>query len=163
VYGEGARFFGHVAFPSMTCGYKMYGGNGGRNASRALHLRIQASDTKVKHCYKHQDSNMRLVSSVSNRQLAFATQTKVLCFVLKVSTKIKLTHRGEKCDIHKAVTSKNIQHSRFRPSQSFPHNVSLTITTLNVTGANQTSSTKISAKGPSTIGKKRIKTTYTNL
>jgi len=76
----------------------------------------------------------------------------------------KVNSSWRRSDIHKAVTSKSIQHSRFRPSQSLPHKVSPTITTVNATADNQNSSPKISAKGPSSIGKKkRIKSTYTDL
>jgi hypothetical protein len=74
----------------------MYGDNGGRNASRILHLGIQRNDRKAKHCYKHQDIYLRLMQSVSNRQLVFATQRKVLCSLLQVSAKKKLTRRGER-------------------------------------------------------------------
>ena len=90
MYGEGAGFFGHVAFPSTTLGYKMCGDNGGRIASRALRLRIQPGDPKVRHRYKHKDSYLRLGPSAGNRLLALATQTKVLSFLLIVTTKIKL-------------------------------------------------------------------------
>jgi len=73
----------------------MYVDNGGRIASRTLHLRVQPNDTKVQHCYKHQGSNVRLVPSFSNRKLAFAARRKLLCFLLIVTTKIKLIRRGE--------------------------------------------------------------------
>jgi len=142
VYGDGAGFFVRVAFPSTTRGYKMYGDNGGRNASRALRLPIQPSGPKVRHCYKHEDSYLRLGPSVSNRLLAFATQTKVLRFLLIVTTKIKLIRRGEGV-IFTKLSLQSIQHSRLLPSPSLPHKVSRTITTVNVTGANQTSSSKI--------------------
>jgi hypothetical protein len=68
----------------------------------------------------------------------------------------KVNSSWRRSDIHKAVTSKFIQHSRFRPSQSLPHKVSPTITTVNATADNQNSSPKISAKGPSSIGKKSV-------
>jgi len=75
--------------------YEMCGDNGIRNASRTLHLYIQHQDAKVKHCYKHQGSYMWLGPSVSNRLLAFATRRMLLCFLLIVTTKIKLIRRGE--------------------------------------------------------------------
>jgi hypothetical protein len=136
----------------------MCGDNGGRIASHTLHLRIQPNDTEVKHCYKHQGSYLWLGPSVSNRLLAFATQTKVLTFSANSYHQDKVNSSWRRCDINKAVTSKSIQPSRFCPSQSLPRS-----TTPDITGANQTSSSKLSAKGPSSRGKKLIKTTQTNL
>jgi hypothetical protein len=89
------EFFERDIFPSKTSVYEMYGDNGGRNISRTLHLGIESNNTEVKHCYQHQGSNMWLVPSVNNRQLAFARQTKALRCLLQVSSKLKLTRRGE--------------------------------------------------------------------
>ena len=92
---EGPGIFGRVVFPSAALGYEMCGDNGGRNASRSLQLRTQLQDAEVRHSYKHQDSYLRLGPPVSDRLLPFGTQTKVLRFLLIVTTKIKLICRGE--------------------------------------------------------------------
>lgn len=68
-------------------------------ASRILYLRTQPHDTIIKHCYKHEASNVGLVSSASNRQLPFATPAMMLHFLLQVST--NLTRRGERVKFKK--------------------------------------------------------------
>jgi len=92
---ETLEFFWHEVLHSATRGFEIWGDTGDRNGFWQLISTFTAPQYKNKHCYKHHGSNVGLVSSVSNRQLHFATQTMTLHFLLQVTTKITLTNHGE--------------------------------------------------------------------
>jgi hypothetical protein len=95
-----------------------------------------------------QTPNYLLAASAIGQQqtTGFCDTKKGVIFSTTSSYQDKVNSSWRKSDIHKAVTSKGTQHSRFCPSQSLPKSVSPTSITANVTGANQTPHRKISQR-----------------